>query len=56
MTTLTTADLTSNLVDLTTIPLTALRELDDPALVRAIELTYENAALNTGNELQDQAR
>jgi len=55
MTTLTDSDLTSELVDLAGIPLDELRDLSTEVLVAAIRRTYENAASNTGNELQEQA-
>jgi hypothetical protein len=54
MTTLTNADLISDLVDLTAIPLDDLRNLRTPALDVAIRHTYEHAAFNTGNERQEQ--
>jgi hypothetical protein len=56
MTNLTDADLDSELVDLTTVPLDELRSLTTSALVKALERTYAAAEFNTGNELQDQAR
>jgi len=51
---LTDADLDSQLVDLTSVPLGELRELRESALVMALENIYEAAAYNTGNELQGQ--
>jgi len=54
MTTLTDADLDSNLVDLTTVSLEELRVLHTPGLVSALQRTYAAAAFNTGNELQQQ--
>lgn len=54
MATLTNTDLTSELVDLAGIPLDELRDLSSEVLAAAIRRTYENAASNTGNELQDQ--
>jgi FXSXX-COOH protein len=53
---LTDADLDSQLVDLTTVPLADLRDLRTSALVAALEQVYETAAWNTGNELQDQQK
>jgi hypothetical protein len=55
MANLTHADLDSELVDLTTIPLAELRTLTTSALVEALERTYAAAEYTTGNELQDQA-
>jgi hypothetical protein len=54
MTTLTDADLDSHLVDLTTVSLEELRTLRTPDLVSALRRTYAAAAVNTGNELQQQ--
>jgi hypothetical protein len=54
MANLTDADLDSELVDLTTVPLAELRTLRTSALVEALERTYALAAFNTGNELQEQ--
>lgn len=54
MANLTHADLDSELVDLTTIPLADLRTLTTSALVEALERTYAAAEFTTGNELQDQ--
>lgn len=51
---LTDADLDSQLVDLTTVPLAELRELSTSALVAALERTYAAAEFTTGNELQEQ--
>jgi FXSXX-COOH protein len=51
---LTDADLGSQLVDLTDLPLGELRNLTSSALVEALENIYALAAFNTGNELQDQ--
>jgi hypothetical protein len=51
---LTEADLGSQLVDLTTVPLAELRDLTTSELVSALERTYSAAAFITGNELQDQ--
>jgi hypothetical protein len=48
------ADLDSELVDLTTVPLDELRSLTTSALVNALERTYAAAEFNTGNELQEQ--
>lgn len=53
---LTDADLDSQLVDLTAVPLADLRELATSALVEALERTYAAAEFNTGNELQDQSK
>jgi hypothetical protein len=55
MANLTHADLDSELVDLTTIPLAELRTLTTSALVEALERTYAAAEFTTGNELQEQA-
>lgn len=54
MTEVTHADLDSELVDLTTIPLTELRTLRTSALVEALEHAYAVAEFTTGNEVQDQ--
>lgn len=51
---LTHADLDSELVDLTTVPLSELRTLRTSALVEALEHAYAEAASTTGNEVQDQ--
>lgn len=51
---LTDADLDSQVVDLTAVPLTELRDLTTSALVAALRRAYETAEWNTGNELQDQ--
>jgi hypothetical protein len=48
------ADLGSQLVDLTLVPLTELRDLTTSELVAALERTYAAAEHNTGNELQEQ--
>lgn len=53
---LTDADLDSQVVDLTAVPLTELRDLRTPALVTALAQIYEAAAWNTGNELQGQEK
>lgn len=54
MTNLTHADLDSELIDLTAIPLAELRGLTTSALVEALERTYAAAELTTGDERQDQ--
>lgn len=54
MVNLTEADLSSELVDLTAIPLTELRDLTTSELVAALERTYAAAEHNTGNERQEQ--
>lgn len=54
MANLTEADLGSQLVDLTTVPLTELRDLTTSELVVALERAYAAAEYNTGNELQEQ--
>lgn len=54
MASLTEADLGSQLVDLTTVPLAELRDLTTSELVAALERAYAAAEHNTGNELQDQ--
>jgi hypothetical protein len=54
MTNVTHADLDSELVDLTAVPLAELRDLTTSALVEALERTYAAAEFTTGNELQDQ--
>jgi hypothetical protein len=54
MANVTDADLDSDLVDLTAVPLAELRNLTTSALVEALERTYAAAAYNTGNELQEQ--
>jgi hypothetical protein len=54
MTQLTDADLDSQLVDLSSVPLTELRDLRTTELVTALEQVYEAAVWNTGNELQIQ--
>ena len=51
---LTDADLDSQLVDLTSVPLAELRDMRTSALITALEHLYEAAAHNTGNELQKQ--
>ena len=51
---LTDADLDSQLVDLTAVPLVELRESRASELVTALEQLYDAAAYNTGSELQDQ--
>lgn len=51
---LTEADLDSQLVDLTAMPLSELRGLRTSELVTALEHLYDAAAYNTGNELQGQ--
>lgn len=50
------ADLDSQLVDLTAVPLAELRDLTTSELVVALERTYAAAAHVTGNELQEQDR
>ena len=54
MANLTDADLDSQLVDLTSVPLAELRDMRTSELVTALEDLYEAAAWNTGNELQGQ--
>ena len=54
MANLTDADLDSQLVDLTSVPLAELRDMRTSELVTALEHIYEAAAYNTGNELQGQ--
>jgi hypothetical protein len=54
MANLTDADLDSQVVDLTLVPLAELRELRTSELVIALEHLYEAAEWNTGNELQGQ--
>jgi hypothetical protein len=54
MTNVTHADLDSELVDLTAVPLAELRDLTTSALIEALERTYAAAEFTTGNELQDQ--
>ncbi len=54
MANLTEADLSSELVDLTAIPLAELRDLTTSELIAALEHTYATAAHVTGNELQEQ--
>lgn len=54
MANLTEADLGSQLVDLTTVPLAELRDLTTSELVAALDRTYYAAAHITGNELQEQ--
>lgn len=54
MANVTDADLDSELVDLTTVPLDELRSLTTSALVEALERTCAAAEFNTGNELQEQ--
>jgi hypothetical protein len=48
------ADLDSRLVDLTTVPLAELRDLNTSELVEALERTYAVAEFTTGNEVQEQ--
>lgn len=52
MANLTDADLDSQLVDLTTVPLAELRELRTSELVTALEELYRTAESHTGTELQ----
>jgi FXSXX-COOH protein len=52
MANLTDADLDSQMVDLTTVPLAELRGLRTSVLVTALEQVYRSAEWNTGNELQ----
>lgn len=54
MANLTDADLDSQLVDLTSVPLADLRDLRTSELVTALEQLYRTAEWNTGNELQTQ--
>jgi hypothetical protein len=54
MANLTDADLDSQLVDLTSVPLSELRGSRASELVTALEHLYDAAAYNTGSELQDQ--
>jgi hypothetical protein len=54
MTNMTDADLDSELVDLTAIPLAELRDLTTSALVEALERTYAAAEFTTGDERQVQ--
>lgn len=54
MANLTDADLDSELVDLTAVPLGELRDLTSSELLAALERTYALAAFITGAELQDQ--
>jgi hypothetical protein len=54
MVNLTDADLDSELVDLTAVPLDELRSFATPALVTALTRTYAAAESTTGNEVQDQ--
>jgi hypothetical protein len=54
MANLTDADLDSELVDLTGVPLGELRQLPSSELVEALERTYTLAVFNTGDELQEQ--
>jgi hypothetical protein len=56
MANLTDADLDSNVVDLTAVPLAELRDLTTTELVQALERTYAAAAFITGEEVQDQNR
>ncbi|MFI7678074.1 hypothetical protein [Actinophytocola sp. NPDC049390] len=49
---LTDADLDSQLVDLTAVPLAELRELRSSELVTALDQLYRTAEWHTGNELQ----
>jgi hypothetical protein len=51
---LTHADLDSQLVDLTTVPLDELRSLSTSELVTALERAYATAEFTTGNEVQEQ--
>jgi hypothetical protein len=53
MANLTDADLDSQLVDLTTVPLAELRDLRTSELVTALDQLYRAAEWNTGNELQE---
>lgn len=52
MANLTDADLDSQLVDLTSVPLADLRELRTSELVTALEQLYRTSEWHTGNELQ----
>lgn len=52
---LTDADLDSNVVDLTAVPLAELRTLNTSALVDALERLYATAEHVTGSEVQVQA-
>lgn len=54
MANLTEADLSSELMDLTAIPLAELRDLTTSELVVALERAYAAAEYITGNELQEQ--
>jgi hypothetical protein len=54
MTTPAVVDLTSDLVDLSEIPLDELRNMDDPVIAVAIQRMYQNAAKTAGDEVQDQ--
>jgi hypothetical protein len=54
MANLTDADLDSQLVDVTSVPLGELRESRSAELVTALEHLYAAAAHNTGSELQEQ--
>jgi hypothetical protein len=54
MTNLTHADLDSQLVDLTDVPLAELRGFTSSELVDALERTYAAAEFTTGNEAQIQ--
>lgn len=51
---LTDADLDSQLVDVTSVPLAELRDSRASELVTALEHLYDAAAFNTGSELQEQ--
>jgi hypothetical protein len=53
---LTYADLDSQLIDLTTVPLAELRDLTTSELISALERTYADAEFTTGTEVQDQER
>ncbi len=49
-----TFDLSSELLDLGTIPLDELRDMHTPALVAAINRVYANTAKSVDNGIQDQ--
>jgi FXSXX-COOH protein len=53
MANLTDADLDSQLVDLTTVPLAELRELRTSELLTALDQLYRSAEWRTGNEVQE---
>jgi FXSXX-COOH protein len=55
MANLTDADLDSQLVDLTAVPLAELRTLNTSALAEALEQLYATAEHVTGDEVQVQA-